>query len=233
MNHYEKDLLTRLNTNNKTDSFTIQVRRIFTDVDGAILDKNTVPTNLKVKYPIYLWNGFDHSGGYKISAGEAPPLDSYKFVRMFVKNDAYDFTEFSGRNELNKTISTGDLVFLYADDLDNPTYFIWIIQSVTNRSLGSILTSIPECGFKMNHVKIFTDNTLSFNERLGIIKTNHLGVYKYNQISPLAFKTVDYQETRQILVPLKLRLTHLIGFVSYFPFVNESISFDFEFLNIS
>lgn len=233
MNASEKQLLHTLRTPLDTkDSFTIKVRRFFTDVDGQEIAKGLVPLSLQKDYPVYLFNMFDFDGGNRIAANETPPLDGYFFIRSFIKNTGYDFTQFSGLNNVSNRIDTGDLVYMYADDPYNPNYFVWIVQSISNRSLGSIINTFPTKGFHMQNISMFADNEAAYFKSFGIIKSNPLGVYNFNQITPISFKTVDYQQSGLIVLPLNMCLDMYVGFTTYMTFNTDTLSFEFTFLNV-
>src|SRR5690606_41844598 len=64
----EKELFNDLNRKpEKLETIGIQVKRIYTDVDGVILDKTTVPASLQIDFPVYLWGEFDRLGAFYIA----------------------------------------------------------------------------------------------------------------------------------------------------------------------
>lgn len=231
----DKNLLDWLSKPGDTmDSFSIKVSKFFTDVDGQIIDKNSVPIGLQTKYPVFLFNTFDHNGAYKISLTDTPVQGDAFFYRFYVESEGYDPLQFSGFNTIESQITTGDLVFVFTDDLANPNFFIYLIHSITNRSVASIIKTLPCSGLEMGMLKLFYDNTLNFNELLRFVKTNQLGIYKSDSIAPLAYKTPDYQQVNVIDISLKnFRLTPYLGINTYIQHTSDILEFDFEFLNIS
>ena len=216
------------------DSFSITVSKFFTDVDGQIIDKNTVPIGLQTKYPVYLFNTFDHNGAYKISLTDTPVTGDAFFYRFYIESEGYDPLQFSGLNTIESRITTGDIVFVFTDDLLNPNFFIYLVHSITNRSIASIIKTLPCSGIQMGTLKLFYENLLNFNELLRFIKTNQLGIYKGDSLAPLAYKTVDYQQDNLIEIDLRnFKLTPYLGISTYIQHASDTLVFDFEFLNIS
>ena len=223
------NILQRINSN-LTTSINIQVRKIYSTVDGVQVDKSTVPQAIQKKMPIYLFNKFDFDGGYKISSKETPPLTGLSFIRFFVKSDSYDFTQFSGLNDISNSLQSGDMVFLYADNALNPNYFVWIILSIDDKALSSIIQSTANACFELVNLKIFADNILNNIEDLSIIEANKFGEYDFNQVSRLAYKTPQQINDSFIQIPLEKRIHERVGFTTYIPFQVDTISFDFSFI---
>lgn len=234
MKNYEQELYNELQVPvEDVDSFAIIVRKFFTTVDGTIIDKNTVPVSLQVRYPVILFNAFDRRGSYKISFNENPPTLGTVFYRSYIQNDGFDPTQFSGLNTIGAQISIGDQVFVYTDSIDNPTFFIYIIQSISDRALGSIIESIPCSGLAMGNLKYFSDNQQNYEEIFRIIKSNVLGIYNANSISPISLITPNYQQQNLALIPLTgNKLTPYWGIATYIRHDSDRLEFDFEFLNV-
>jgi hypothetical protein len=215
--------------NDRKKTINIQVSKFYTNVDGTLLDKNLVNDSLKVKMPIYLFNKFDKDGGYRISGVEAPPSPSMFLIKAYVKTIGYDFTEFSGLNNVSQTLSAGDLVFIYADNPSNPNVFIWVVQSLSTKSLGSLVENDSE--LFMKSVRIFPNNITDYIEALSYVVSDKFGDYNINQISQQAFRYPKLINNSYAEIPFSIELNKHVGFTTYLPFASDGISYDFEFLN--
>ena len=69
----------------KNAAFYIEVNRYFTDVDGKVIDKNTVPIALQTDYPFWMFGEFDRQGGYKQGNQVSPPNLNTPFLGAFTK----------------------------------------------------------------------------------------------------------------------------------------------------
>jgi hypothetical protein len=234
MKQYEKDLYNELQIPvESVDSFAIIVKKFFTTVDGTIIDKNSVPQALQVRYPVILFNSFDRRGSFKISFNENPPVNGTVFYRSYIQNDGFDPTQFSGLNTVGREISIGDQVFVYTDNIENPSFFIYIIQTITDRSLGSIIESIPCSGLALGNLKYFSDDRRNYEQIFRIIKSNVLGIYNANSISPISLITPEYQQDNLALIPLTgNKLTPWWGIATYIIHDSDRLEFDFEFINV-
>lgn len=234
MKTFEQDFIDQINiSESDITSFAIKVSKFFTTVDGTIIDKSLVPIELQTRYPVVLFFRYDSFGSYRISFNENPLSPNTFFYRAYTQNDGFDPTQFSGLNTINRELNIGDQVFVYADDVLNPNFFIYVIQSVTDRALSSIVKSIPCSGLPMGNLKYFADNELNFGQTIKIVKTDKLGLYKADSYSPDSIRTPDYQQNRLALIPLTgNRLTPYWGLVTYITHESDLLTFDFEFLNV-
>lgn len=233
MKKFEKKLLGKLSRpTDRVDSFTLKVRRYFTDVDGTIVNKNTVPPILKTKYPVYLFNKFDRDGAYKIANRTNPPLPGTFFAFTSVNQGGFDLLSYSGANNVKEQINTGDIVFVYTDDPNNPNFFIWLIYTIEERSFASILQNVPEKGLNLWKILYFTDSTIQASEQLTIVKENYLGVFISDNIAPLTYALPDYKQDDFIDILLTMKLSDYNGINTYFQFNTEQLDFDLKFVNI-
>lgn len=226
MNEAQKILLQRLKEPPETieDVIELSVKRYFTDVDGTIVDKNTVPAVLQTAYPYFLFSQFDQNGGYRISLEQAPTKPGTHFLRWFVKDSDYNFIQFSGLNDVHKEINRGDLVFQFADDVENPNFFVFVVLQADKRSIASIFKNNPS-EYTLKNFKIFGDNEEVFRMGIKKIQANRMGIYSSDTISVSSYKTPDYETDGFIKVPLSGRLNPYLGLVSYIPFSADEINY--------
>ncbi len=123
-------------------SIFLNVSRYFTDVNGTVIDKTTVPVALQTKYPFFMFGSFDSLGGYAKCLQNSPPESGTEYLLSFIEGagfSSYNVFGFSGVNTIKNYIKTGDIVHVYTDSRQNPTYYIWLIQSASSQAIGSII----------------------------------------------------------------------------------------------
>lgn len=218
----------------ETASFSVDINRYFTDVDGTIIDKNNVviPSILKTFYPVYLFGTYDKDGGYYHGLRTVNPSEGTYFVFNGVKGNFFNLLQFSGANNVRNQINDGDHILLYTDDPVNPNFFIWIVITSERRSYASILQNPNRLGMDIFSSKYFADNLLQFNESLQFITFNDIGDFQSREINPYMFKTTDYQQDGFIDIRMQYNLNNYIGI--YFPmrFETDNISIIFRYTKL-
>ena len=88
------------------DSFSLKISKFYTDVDGTILDKSTVPDALMVPFPVYLFNAYDQAGGYLVSNRQLPEQPGTFYLYNATINGAFDLLQFSGANNIRNQLKS-------------------------------------------------------------------------------------------------------------------------------
>lgn len=208
-------------------SLSISVQKFYTDVDGNILDKNTLPSDLKITLPVWLMGRFDYSGHYSLSRRLTPFLnDSWKFFNMYVST-SYDFLIFSGANQIRSRIRPGDLIFVYSDDVINPNFYSFIIISGEINPYSSIINdldgSINCLMFKYDSIQ----NTLNYQEEIEYITFDKIGNTKRQSIQPDTFLPPSNKNTDVIDIEISILFTKYFSLNTYLLFNTDKISFTF------
>ncbi len=209
-------------------NLVITATKIYTDVDGQKIDKNTLPGNLQVSQPVYLLNKFDLDSGYVLARKNTPPVN-WSFLRTFIRQSNFDFQQFSGLNDVSTSLSGGDIVLQYVDDPLNPTFFCWVILNAADRPLSGIIKNI---GLKaIKSIKIYPPNISDYKEEFSLLRVDDLGNFEFDQISQLAYRYPKLINDSFVTIPLELMLTQFTGFVTLIPFTADVIQYEFEFKN--
>lgn len=216
-----------LKTSKEDYNLQVNVKRYYTDVDGLIIDKSTVPANLQVSYPFYLFHKFDKNGGYRIGQETKPVQGASKFYYSFDVDLSFDYWQISGNNSIRTVIRSGDTCIIFTDDTEAPTYLIWIVISCPFQAYSSIVNNLAR-GLKVKDFLYIADNLDNYNEALHINIVNPIGIYKDEQYNPLAFKTRETVSQDFILVKLGFNLNQFIGLFSYMKYDTDSIQFIFN-----
>lgn len=227
------------------DSISIQVKRIFTDVNGTIINKAAAPVGLQTSYPVYLFGEFDRQGAYSMGGEIVPAVsNSYKFLHTGVWG--VNFPYFFGFNpaaNIQTQISRGDLVTVYVDDLNIPNTFIFIVLTSQNVAIGSLnydsgthehkgLDSKRQVTDRLgkmliDNVQYFSNNVEQWKQAFTVAYFEKNGNYKYDSLDPFSYKPVTYVNQDFILLPLRITLSQYIGLYTLMEFETDNLLFNF------
>ncbi len=213
-------------------NLSISVKKFYTDVDGNIIDKNTefpIGSEFRVNLPVWLWGKFDYRSQYSISRRLTPFVsNAWKFFNMYVAA-SYEFLVFSGANGIRSQIGTGDVVFVYTDDVINPTYFVFIV--VTGQNLNPYASIVQDVDgslislmFKYDSVQ----NPFNYQQELEYIQFDKLGNSKRSTIQPDTFLPPSNKHTDVIDIELEMMLTEYFSLNTYLLFETDIITFTHE-----
>lgn len=216
----------------KKDALQISVRRIFTDPNGTIVDKTTVPAALQTSYPVYFFGEYDRQGAYWLGIKNTPPLPGYFYLTSFVYgiNNPF-FYGFTGLSDVQGQLSPGDLVTVFTDDLNAPNYFVYIVQSCPTRSLASILANLiglpydPDYGYvRVKHIDYYTPSINQWKENIKFITYDMLGLVSTNDISPFGYKPSVTINDQFIRLGIQFILNQYVGLNTYMLFETDTIT---------
>lgn len=210
-------------------SFKLTIKKIATDVDGTIIDKNTLPDSMKVSYPVFLFGQFDQQGGYAIGQKLLPIEQGNKLIAVLTVDGFFDLLQFSGANNIKNELMTGDVVLLYADNEFFPTNFIWVIITGENRAYASILKNPLNTGMQVFSFKYFADNNRQFIEDINLVDFNEVGDYKRYNITPQSYKDPDYQQEGLIQLDIDYKIENFSGLYQYMKFETDAMTFVYRY----
>lgn len=224
--------------NFKKDALQIVVNRIFTDINGTVYDKNdaAIPDNLKTDYPVYVFGQYDFEGAYYLGLKNTPPPAAAPFLLadIYGRGNPF-FYGFSGLADINRYVKPGDLITVYADNLAAPSWFIWVIQRCSNKSLGSILNNLPnlptdpDYGYiNVTSLDYYADNDEQWKQVLTMIKYDYLGLVGSDEIQPFMYRTPATFNNGFTPIRWKFRLDQYIGINTRFIFESDSITLTFQ-----
>lgn len=220
-------------------SIAIQIERFYTDVDGALLLKTdpAIPLNLKVKYPIFMFGAFDLAGGYSIGMKNNPPPPGPKYLLTFINGynaTSYGVTGVNGNNAIQERLEIGDIVHVFADNLGNPTYYVWIVQH-SDSPLGAIVDNTKttqkdgHLGYLfVRSISYPTNNELQWNEPVMVIFPDNVADYRSDTYQPLIWRTPQTGFTRSLELLLDFMVDQFIGFSTYIRFDTDSLQLTFN-----
>lgn len=219
-------------------NFQISVNRFFTDIDGVIYAPGAEPAALRVSYPVYILGAFDRAGGYKIARQSIIPNAATPFLFSFVAGRDLPFPYATGLNEINVRLTPGDLVNVFTDSIDNPNYYIFIVQTVRAQVAGVGALLFDTINARHNTMLQSIDYStydaagasydLQFNEKLRFISFNDLGTFRTDDENPLAYKDPAQYLSGYIRVPYSALLNEKFGFATFLQYGCNSLTFNFN-----
>lgn len=220
----------------KERDFSILIKKFFTDTNGTVVDKSSVPSVLQTRYPFHIFGDFDKPSGYAVGNKVLPPINGTYFVGISIIGlGGPSFLQFQGApNPIRDQFNLGDLVFLYADSPTAPNFFVWIvINNLFDSGYASIVANtegkeLPGyTSMKVDKFLYINSVDAQFNQSLFVINYNQIGVFEANQYEPLSFKFTDTKQDNFISIPLKFVLSQYIALSSYILHDTDQLQFVF------
>jgi hypothetical protein len=212
-------------------SIPLKITRYYTDVNGTIVDKALVPAALQIKYPVFLLGQFDRNGGYKKSLSAQPTLPGAFYYMTFVQGINAPFLSFTGLNNIKGVLKTGDIVELFTDDLENPTYFIWFVISSEPVSIASIICNTETTqhdkrigALYIKNYNYVSDNAMQYFEPITYIMFDNIGNYRTDQVQPYIFKTPFVEQSGILTIDTDFKLDQYLGISMYFLYDTNQIT---------
>lgn len=224
-------------------SIPIIIKRFCTDVDGQLIDKATLPANMQVKYPVYMFGGFDMISGYKAAHNICPPILGANYLCSFVNgfpNTSFGIIGITGLNEIQGQLNLGDIVHVFTDSLQAPNYFVWVVQS-TNAigGLGSIITNLMtdqkdnRIGRLFFYELLITDGTYNqWKVSMNFTGFDNLGNFTNDSIAPSTFKNPLSLIENVIRMNIEYVTNQYMGINTYIDFGVDQYSLDFNIKKI-
>lgn len=218
------------------EALPVTISRIYTDVDGTVIDKAAAPAAMQVAWPVYVLGAYDRNGGYRVGRLMLPPVaGAGYFLFSFVAGLGLPFPYATGLNTVNDLLTPGDLVQVWTDNVDNPTHFVFIVQNIraNTAGYGSVLYDTIN-----NERKKYVDNIdyyayasgtsydPQFNVPLRLIRFNEMGNYRQDDINPLSFKDPIQFQQGFIRIPTRFELEEKFGFGTMMQFGTDTITFN-------
>lgn len=224
----------------RNHTIPIQIKKIYSDVDGIVIDKNTIPANLQVRVPVFLLGEFDRLGGYSIGLQNIAPDLNLKYLMTFVNGfgaTSANVVGFSGVNTVQQQLKVGDIVTVFTDDILAPSYFIWIVVQNNYSSIASIVGNMKSIQndrrigpIIIHEINYRADNDLQLGEGLQIVHYSNIGTWKANQIDPLGiYRTpFDVQTGLVRIVVNPVSLDQYIGINTNMLFASDVLTMDLK-----
>lgn len=226
-------------------SVPITVKRFFTDVDGVILAKNDVliPAAMKVRYPVLMFGTFDMNSGYRAGINVCAPGVGVNYLKSFVNgisSTSYSVLGITGLNEIQGQLNLGDIVHVFCDDIQNPSYFCWIVQ--TSNGLSGLSSVIMNLMTNQNdnrlgklyiyEVMLNTSDPNQWKQVINFTVYDNLGNYSNDSINPKMFRGPFTELDNLIRLDTQFLADQYLGVNTFIDFDTDNLTFDFNIRKI-
>ena len=209
-------------------NFQIKIQRIYTDMNGAIVDKTLVPAILQKKVPFYLFNLFDKNSGFLAAQTYKQVQPGMFFLYSYVKGNSYNFLDFQITNVINSRTKNGDVVIVLGDDPILPNFLCHVILHSDYVGYGSFLANMQGKNYKISKIQYVTDNEQNWQEIFNKTSLDDFGLVSDCQIQPLTYRD-PYQFTNGFLImQLELNIDDKTGLNSYMLFDTDNLELTFD-----
>lgn len=205
----------------------LTARKFYTDTDGSIIDKATLPANLQTDMPLYLLGKNDMDSSFRAATQLVPVNASWTYY-LFSIGSQYTFLDFTGLNNIRTQISSGDLVFIYVDNYSAPTYYCWVIVSIDQKPAATVIANAD--GTEMiENVIISTSNVNQFLQKFTFIKVTKFGDYSENTIGISTARDPYVVLEDQALLNISFLFSPENGLCTRLLFATDSMTFELKF----
>lgn len=223
----------------KWHSIPINIKRYFTDVDGAVIAKAAAPAALQTYYPFFMFGEFDREGGYNTALKALGVAPGTFYLTSFMNANgitAQQITGFTGLNTVRNFIKNGDIVHVFTDNLNAPNFFVWVVVSNQYGAMSSIVgnsESHQKDGLigkiYLDFFKYYTDNpNEQFKTPLHFTRSTNIATWSDNQVQPYIFKTPYTEQQGFVDIQCQFNLDQYLSVGSFFQYTTESINMLFR-----
>ena len=171
----------------RQNNIRIDINRYFFTVDGELIvnPSVTLPTNLQTKLPWFMFGKFDYDCNYKNASHTLNPIP-WVFIGCYDRSEVRFL--FTGLNNFQSVMKSGELSLLFTDDLINPSYYALTVLSSQGGGLTGI---IQNAEFYAPYFDLYSNNnTNGFNDdydkSLLLMEVSKFGVAVKTDFLPLS-----------------------------------------------
>jgi hypothetical protein len=216
-------------------SIPVKIKRYYTDVNGTVVDKAAVSAAMQVKFPVYMLGQFDRNGGFKKSLIAVPPTPGTFYIMTYTVGINAPFLAFTGANNIKNYLQVGDVVQVYADDVENPNFFCWIIQSANPVSLSSVIANTETTmvdgrigGLFIREFNLAVSDDSQYYEPFHFTKMDNIGNLRDDQVQPSMYFSPYTQQTGFLTIETMFKLDQYLGINFYMLYDVDDISLTFK-----
>ena len=211
---------------NCAPNVSLNVNRYFTDVDGQIINKATLPLSFQLDFPFYLLGNYDSKSGYRKGIKNVPPQFGSTYLCSFIYGVQIPFLQLTGLNTIKNFCDLGDIVHVYVDDLNNPDFYCWIVQSGNNVGAYSLISSLE--GVTLDSINIVTDTPNQIQQKFTVLMYNKTGEVTTQDFTTENAKSPLYKQESFTRLNISAPLSDYIAFATYFTFASTQIAYTFN-----
>lgn len=220
----------------KKFNLNVNVKRYTTDANGTVLDDAAVPANMQKAFPFHMFGEYDKNGGYAIADKILSQLDRTLLFGVYTWGLNTPLFPFNALATINNYLKKGDIIFVYVDDLNNPTIFSFVVLTTEQGAYGSLVSQLNTTqldssrwgAFKIFDVEYTCINETQFDQPIYMIETRFDGSFRSDSIQPLAYYHPEYKTgVNKIIIPMDAIANQFFGFSSLMSFTNSLLNLSF------
>lgn len=223
----------------KRFTLNVNIQRFTTDANGQVLADAAIPASEKKPFPFHLFGQFDMQGGYTIADSITAPMQNTKLFSVYVAGLGTPLFFFGGGvDTITARIRKGDVVFIFADNLNAPNYFTFVIVTSIIGGYASLvsqsnISQIDGNGywgvFKIFDLKYTWYNDAQLSLPLLLLNCKFNSAFKYDVIDPSSYYHPQQKsDILTSLIPLKLVVNQYIGLSGFLAYENPLLNMSFE-----
>lgn len=227
-------------------SMSLSAKRYFTDVNGTVLSKadaGLVAAGMATAYPLFLLGEFDRQGGYKTGLatlqpvqvpGTTPPVIFTTFVNGATGTSNNVVTPLSPFNTIQALLKQGDIVVVYTDNVQTPTYFCFMVVSNPYAAMSSIMANLvsSQADRRLGPLWCYEINwyapAAQWEKPLNFITSDNLGTWRNNPVQPYIFDTIYNALPDFITVKTSFVLDQFMLIALMYDLATDNMTFNFN-----
>lgn len=232
-----KPVIEQIESQNK-ETVSVNIKRYTTDANGTILDDAAIPAALKKPYPFHLFGEFDMNGGYAIANRVLNKYYNSIFLGMYVWGVNTPLFFPNPLANVNNEFQIGDVLFVYVDDINNPTNYIFVVVSAQSGSWASIVKQLNTTQLDKNRWGVFKifdcqyswlkDTRLQLAQPLFTILSQWNADFLSNTITPGTYYIPDLKpNVNELIIPINMVANQFVGLSSFITYENPVLTLTF------
>lgn len=219
-------------------TLALNIFRYTTDANGTVLEDAAIPLSEKKPFPFHLFGNYDFQGGYFISDNAIREKENTILFSVYTVGLNTPLFYFNPFASINTKLIKGDVVFVYVDDFNNPSYYTFIIIRANGSSYGSLMSisntsQINGAGqwgmYKIWDIRYTAYTQEQIYQPFLIIETRKNMGYKFDTIDPSTWYAPDFQGNSNFTIdmPIEILLNQHVGLSGFLRYGNEQINLSF------
>jgi len=229
-----KPILEQINVEQK-EMISLNVKRYTTDANGTILDDVAIPVNLKKPFPYYLFGEFDRNGGYAIADQVLSKLYGTILLGVYTWGNNTPLFFPNPLATINNEFRKGDMLFVYVDNLNAPSYYIFVVISAQNGPYVSLISQLNTTQLDKNTwgtFKIFdvqygwtSDTQLQLAQPWFTVLTQWNADFKIDSLNLKTWYRPQFKKgVNELIIPINAVANQHLGLGSFITYNNPLIT---------
>jgi len=232
-----KPTLEQVNADQK-EFIVLNVRRFTTDANGTVLDDAAIPATLKKPFPYYLFGEFDRNSGYAIADQILSKYYNTILFGVYVWGINTPLFFPNPIATINLEFRKGDVLFVYVDDINNPSYYVFIVVNSQNGPYASLVSQMNTTQLdkqRWGTFKIFdlqygwtSDTQLQLGQPIFTVLTEWNANFFADSVNPKTwYRPQNKPGVNELIVPINAVANQHFGLGSFLTYNNPLLTLSF------